>query len=132
MICYWVLNSVGDSIAETYKYKSTTSNRYTIRLYTVQNCKAANTHSIIPLILLTISSPEHCCDYRSVAATVVEMMTAERPYKSNSNIKDNNAIVYMVGMDKLNPLQSVSMKKLVDDGVISHEAITFLRECFKT
>ena len=59
------------------------------------------------------------------------MMTAERPYKSNSNIKDNNAIVYLVGMEKLNPLQSVSMKKLIDDGVVSQNAITFLRECFK-
>ena len=59
------------------------------------------------------------------------MMTAERPYKSNPGIKNNNAIVYLVGMDKLNPLQSVSMKKLVDDKEVSQDAIAFLTECFK-
>ena len=71
-------------------------------------------------------------DYcRSVAATVVEMMTAERPYKSEPNIKDNSAIVYLVGTNKLNPLQSVSVKKLIVNGKITENAVDFLKECFK-
>lgn len=71
-------------------------------------------------------------DYcRSVAATVVEMMTAERPYKSEPNIKDNSAIVYLVGINKLNPLQSVSVKKLIVNGKITENAVDFLKECFK-
>ena len=69
--------------------------------------------------------------HRSVAATVVEMMTAERPYKSEPNIKDNSAIVYLVGTNKLNPLQSVSVKKLIDNDKISENTVHFLKECFK-
>lgn len=70
-------------------------------------------------------------NYRSVAATVVEMMTAERPYKSEPNIKDNSAIVYLVGTYKLNPLLSVSVKKLIDGENITENAISFLTECFR-
>ena len=70
-------------------------------------------------------------DCRSIAATVVEMMTAERPYKSDPNIKDNSAILYLVGTNKLNPLQSVSVRKLIDSEKITEDAVSFLRECFK-
>ena len=69
--------------------------------------------------------------HRSIAATVVEMMTAERPYKSEPNIKDNSAIVYLVGTNKLNPLQSVSVKKLIKNEKISENAVHFLKESFK-
>ena len=65
---------------------------------------------------------------RSVAATVVEMMTAERPY---NNIKENSAIIYLVGKNRLNPLQSVSVKGLIENGKITENAVDFLKECFK-
>ena len=58
-------------------------------------------------------------------------MTAERPYKSEPNIKDNSAIVYLVGANKLNPLKSVSVKKLIDNEKITENAVNFLKECFK-
>ena len=58
-------------------------------------------------------------------------MTAERPYKSEPNIKDNSAIVYLVGANKLDPLRSMSVKKLIDDDKITENAINFLSECFK-
>ena len=59
------------------------------------------------------------------------MMTAERPYESEPNIKDNSAIVYLVGTNKLNPLRSVSIKKLIDGEKITKNAVDFLKECFK-
>ena len=59
------------------------------------------------------------------------MMTAERPYKSDPNIKDNRAIVYLVGANKLNPLQSVSVKKLIDNEKMTDDAVSFLKECFE-
>ena len=59
------------------------------------------------------------------------MMTAERPYKSEPNIKDNSAIVYLVGTNQLNPLQSVSVKKLIDNEKMTENAVDFLKECFK-
>ena len=58
-------------------------------------------------------------------------MTAERPYKSEPNIKDNSAIVYLVRTNKLNPLQSVSVKKLIDNEKMTENAVNFLKECFK-
>ena len=61
------------------------------------------------------------------------MMTAEWPYKSEPNIKDNSAIVYLVGANKLNPLQSVSVRKLISTLVMikTENAVRFLSECFK-
>ena len=59
------------------------------------------------------------------------MMTAERPYKSEPNIKDNSAIVYLVGANKLNPLQSESVGKLISNDKITENAVRFLSECFK-
>ena len=68
---------------------------------------------------------------RSIAATVVEMMTAEHPYKSDPQIKHNNTIIYMVCKNELNPLQSAAMRKLVDKKAIQDDVITFLTACFK-
>ena len=68
---------------------------------------------------------------RSIAATVVEMMTAEWPYKSDPRIKDKRTVVYLVGKNKLNPLQSASVERLINDESITQDAVTFLTECFK-
>ena len=68
---------------------------------------------------------------RSIAATVVEMITAERPYASDQQIKNNGAIIYLVGKNELDPLWSSSMKKLVSEAAVSEDALTFLSECFK-
>ena len=68
---------------------------------------------------------------RSIAATVVEMITAERPYASDKQIKNQTAIVYLVGRNKLDPLQSSSMKRLISEATVSEDALTFFSECFK-
>lgn len=68
---------------------------------------------------------------RSVAATVVEMMTAEHPYKSDPIIKDRRTIVYLVGIHKLTPLLSVSVKELINCEKITKSTLSFLTECFK-
>lgn len=47
-------------------------------------------------------------DIWSVAATIVEMLTGEMPYKTE-NFEKRQAIVYQVGSNKINPL--TSMKK---------------------
>ena len=58
------------------------------------------------------------------------MMMAELPYKSEPNIKDNSAIVYLVGANKLNPLQSVSVRKLIsNDGIIVVCRVLCTRTC---
>lgn len=64
---------------------------------------------------------------RSVAATVVEVMSAEFPYKRNPGIENSTTIIYLVGMNKLNPLQSTSFENLE----ITEDALDFLSNCFK-
>lgn len=69
----------------------------------------------------------HTILYRSVGATVVEMLTGKAPYKEEKYTSTN--IMYLVGDGKINPLTSEAMKK--------HLASTeryvkdFLSKCFE-
>ena len=63
---------------------------------------------------------------RSVAATIVEMLTGEMPYKTE-NFDNRLAIVYQVGNNKINPL--TSMKK--SGYGLDWDVECILRFCFK-
>lgn len=67
------------------------------------------------------------CLCRSVAATVVEMLTGEEPYR-RENFGNSMAIIFQVGGNKLNPL--VSMKRAGHGNVLTEDTESFLRECF--
>ena len=65
---------------------------------------------------------------RSVAATVVEMLTGAEPYKSE-NFDNSMAIVFQVGSNKLNPLKS--MKRSDHGIVLTVKVETFLSKSFE-
>lgn len=65
---------------------------------------------------------------RSVAATVVEMLTGAIPY--NTEKFDNSmAIIFQVGGNKLNPLKS--MKRGGHGKLLTEDTEAFLSKCFK-
>ena len=64
--------------------------------------------------------------YRSVGATVVEMLTGKTPY-GNENFYNQVAIIYQVGSNKINPL--TSMKK--SGCFLGVKVESFLSSCFK-
>ena len=64
--------------------------------------------------------------YRSVGATIVEMLTGEMPYK-NEKFDNQVAIIFQVGSNKIDPL--ISMKK--SSWLWSPTVERILNRCFK-
>lgn len=64
---------------------------------------------------------------RSVAATVVEMLTGAMPYKTEK-FDNSMAIIFQVGGNKLNPLKS--LKRDGHGRLLTDDVETFLSKCF--
>ena len=65
---------------------------------------------------------------RSIAATVVEMLTGAMPYKTEK-FDNSMAIIFQVGGNKLNPLKS--MKRGGHGKLLTEDTEAFLSKCFK-
>ena len=65
---------------------------------------------------------------RSVAATVVEMLTGAMPYKTEK-FDNSMAIIFQVGGNKLNPLKS--LKRGGHGKLLTEDTEAFLSKCFK-